>query len=82
MIRLPFEPLQSELEQRHGRELSTGEIAMMIGVSREQVRLYRVAGLTYWSADHYAIRVLNSHPIYIWGLEQWQGALEDSEAME
>jgi hypothetical protein len=79
VIRLPFAPLQCELERRHGRELSTGEIALIIGVSREQIRLYRVAGLSYWRADEYAIHILDSHPIHIWGLEEWQGALGDSD---
>lgn len=79
MIRLPFEPLEAELERREGRRLTESEIALLLGIKRQQVYVYRVSGLSPWKADTFAVECLGSHPLHIWGLTAWIGSLEQPD---
>lgn len=80
MLRLPFGPLESELVRRADRYLLTSELALMLGTSPRQIQIYRLTGLSIWKADQYAV-MMNRHPISIWGIDVWMGAINVDDEM-
>ncbi len=79
MIRLPFDPLEREVNRQLDRPATNEELVVILALGDERrVQWYRVKGMTVWAADQCAIRI-GLHPISIWGLSAWLGTISEAD---